>query len=112
MEPIGGSGSSNKVVAAWDSFKRYFSRTDGVSSGGESGDSDACSESGNETPKREYFEKANSLFSGVNLPFKQSSSSYNKVSTNEEDGVSQRLRWGKASIPPEPIRFLEPKLAN
>ena len=43
-----------EVVAAWDSFKRYFApRTaaaDGVSSGGEeSGDSD--SESGNETPK-------------------------------------------------------------
>ena len=42
-----------EVVAAWDSFKRYFaprSAADGVSSGGEeSGDSD--SESGNETPK-------------------------------------------------------------
>ena len=63
------------MVAAWDSFKRYFApraAADGVSSGGESGDSDACSESGgNESPKREYFEKAaNSLFSGVNTPFR------------------------------------------
>ena len=43
--------------------------------------------------QREYFEKANSLFSGVNNPF-ASSSSYNKVSTREEDGAAQkRLRW-------------------
>ena len=42
--------------------------------------------------KREYFEKANSLFSGVSIPF-TSSSSYNKVSTNEEDGATKRLRW-------------------
>jgi len=92
MEPIG--GGSSKVVAAWDSFKRYFApRVDGVSSGGESGDSDSETP---ETPnsKREYFEKSNSLFSGVNNPFSSgpSSSSYNKVSTNvEESGAAQRL---------------------
>ena len=45
--------------------------------------------------QREYFEKANSLFSGVINP---SSSSYNKVSTHEVDGAAQRLRWGKEGI--------------
>ena len=98
-----------KVVAAWDSFKRYFApRVDGVSSGGESGDSDSETP---ETPnsKREYFEKSNSLFSGVNNPFSSgpSSSSYNKVSTNVEDsGAAQRLRWGKGSQFPVSIRAI------
>ena len=107
MEPIGGGGGGgggSKVVAAWDSFKRYFAPTssssraaEGASSGGESdGDSDSES-SFPGGGKREYFEKSGSLFSGVTNPFggRAGDSSYNKVATKDEDQPSggRRLRW-------------------
>ncbi len=102
------SGAGGKVSNAWDSFKKYFAPRDataaptGADSGGESDDSEAVSDgegegggaggggvAGGGSSEEKYFEKP-SMFS-VN-PFNRSSSTYNKVATNEEDDVLKRIR--------------------